>query len=126
MGKINFPLRFAYVTLKVFSEFSNLNWLFAQTRKNLPLGFKFSFRIIKDFQYPIKLTLNIIKISLLNKESLTGHENYQKIAGFHRISDFVCNRLASGSYAPVPQKNAYFLKFSIVLPKACRKIGQAF
>ena len=37
--EVNFPLRFLYVTFKIFSTNFNLRWFLAQTRKNLPLGF---------------------------------------------------------------------------------------
>ena len=47
--KVNFPLRFLYVYFKIFSTNFNSCWFLAQTRKNLPLDFLNSFRIIKDF-----------------------------------------------------------------------------
>ena len=43
-----FPLRFLYVNFKIFSTNFNPQWFLAQTRKDLPLGFLNSFRIIKD------------------------------------------------------------------------------
>ena len=48
-SKVNFPLKFLYVNFKIFSTNFNSYWFLAQTRKNLPLGFLNSFRIIKDF-----------------------------------------------------------------------------
>ena len=69
--KVNFPLRFEYVNFKIFSENFNLQWLLAQTRKNLALGFLIPFRIIKDFRQPIKYTLMFIKIRILIKEILS-------------------------------------------------------
>ena len=65
---INFPLRFLYVNLKVLSKISNFNWFFAQTRKDLPLGFLISIRIIKDFQKSIKFALSFIKISFFKSK----------------------------------------------------------
>ena len=47
--KVNFPLRFLYVIFKIFSTNFIPHLFVAQTRKNLPLGFLTSFRIIKDF-----------------------------------------------------------------------------
>ena len=38
--------------LRILSNIRNLNWFFAQTRKNLPLGFLIYVRIINDFQQP--------------------------------------------------------------------------
>ena len=58
-----FHWNFACVNFKIFSEISNLNWFFAQTRKNLPLGFLLSLTIIKSFQNSIKIALIVIKIS---------------------------------------------------------------
>ena len=55
--KITFPLRFWYVNYKIFSKISRINWFFAQTRKNLSLGFVISFRFITDFQNSIKIAL---------------------------------------------------------------------
>ena len=55
MGKKHLSLRFLYVNVKIFSNISNLNWVFAQTRKGLSVGFLISFRIIKDFQNSVKL-----------------------------------------------------------------------
>ena len=60
--KINFPLRVLHVNFKIFSKVSNLNWFFAQTRKNLSLGFLLSLKIIKSFQNSIKIALIFIKI----------------------------------------------------------------
>ena len=54
--------------LKFFHKFQ-LNWFFAQTRKDLPLGFLISFRIIKNVQYPTKLALIIVKIKFSNTKS---------------------------------------------------------
>ena len=48
-SKVNFPLRFLYVNFKFFSTNFNSYWFLAQTRKNLPLGFLNSIRIINDF-----------------------------------------------------------------------------
>ena len=73
--KFNFPLRFLYVTLKNFSKISNLNWFFAQTRKNLPLGFLISFRIIKDYQEPTKLIL-FMKIFKMLQVSIDFSTNF--------------------------------------------------
>ena len=79
MGKkINFPLRFLYVNFKILSKFSNLNLFFAQTRKNLQLGFLISFRIIKDFQ-------NSLKLAFSSQNSLKIHKNFQNVAGFQRF-----------------------------------------
>ena len=36
---INLPLRFLFGNFKIVSKISNLNWFFAETRKNFPLGF---------------------------------------------------------------------------------------
>ena len=47
--KVNFSLRLSYLTLKLCSTNFTLHWLLPKTRKNLPLGFLISFRIIKDF-----------------------------------------------------------------------------
>ena len=80
--KINFPLRFLHVNYKIFSEISNLNWFFAQTRKNLSLGFLISFKIIKAFQNSIKIALIFIKISFLNQNSLKFHEKFHNFAVF--------------------------------------------
>ena len=60
--KFNFPLRFVHVNLKIFSKISNLNWFFAQTRKDLSLGFLISFKIIQSFHNSIKIALISIKI----------------------------------------------------------------
>ena len=51
MGKKSiFHWDFRMKILKFSQKISNLNWFLAQTRKDLPLSFLISFRIIKDFQ----------------------------------------------------------------------------
>ena len=52
-------------------------------RKDLPLVFVVSYRILSDFQERISITLVSIKIGILNKNSLVLHENLQIIPGFH-------------------------------------------
>ena len=44
-----------------FYQKSNLNWVFAQTRRNLRLGFLISFRIMKNFQKIAKFPLTFPK-----------------------------------------------------------------
>ena len=48
-SNVNFPLRFLYVNFNIFSTNFNSYWFLAQKRKNLPLGFLNSIRIINDF-----------------------------------------------------------------------------
>ena len=48
-SKVNFPLRFVYVNLKILSTNFNSYWFLAQKRKYLPLGFLNFIRIINDF-----------------------------------------------------------------------------
>ena len=47
--EVHFRLRFSYLNFKIFSKLFNLHWFMAQTRKNWPLGFLITFRIIKEF-----------------------------------------------------------------------------
>ena len=56
---------FCMLILK-FSQKFQITWFITQTRKNLPLGFLISFRIINDFQLATNLTFTIIKIRFLN------------------------------------------------------------
>ena len=47
--KKNFPLRFSYVNLKIFSKNFTLHWFLAQMRKYLQQGFLNTFSPIKAF-----------------------------------------------------------------------------
>ena len=50
MGKKSIFLEIFACKCLNFLKFSNVNWIFAQKPKKLPLGFFISFRIINDFQ----------------------------------------------------------------------------
>ena len=105
-------MRFWYVNFKIFSKISNLNWFFAQTRKDLSLGFWISFRIIKASQNSIKIALIFIKIRFLKSKFAKLHENLQKFAGFHWFFGYFFNIFHSfGGSAPRPSTNPYFQNF---------------
>ena len=69
-------MRVSHVTFKIFSNNFKSLLVFWQISKKLPLDFLISFRIIKDFQESINLTLIFVKIDFLNKNSLRIHENF--------------------------------------------------
>ena len=88
---------------KCYSFLKNLNWFFAQTRKNLQLGFLISLKIRKNFQNPTKLNLTIIiKISLLTKKLSHNSWKLSKNCMFPLIFRLIFNNFVSvrGSAPP--------------------------
>ena len=92
--KINSLLRVYCVNLKILSKISNLNCSLAQTRE-FPMDFLISFRIIKDFQYPIKIKLIIIKISFSSFSALIIRENISNNSRFSFIYRQIFNKFSS-------------------------------
>ena len=66
-SKINFPLRFSYLHLKVFSEISNLNWFSPERAKICLYLYYFLLGLLKKFQNSIKHPFPFIIISVLKK-----------------------------------------------------------
>ena len=87
MDKKSISIEIFVCKFESFSKNSNLNWFFAQTRKDLQLGFLISFRIINDFQRSTKPIFIIIKISFFKSKFAKLHENFQNLSGFHWYFD---------------------------------------
>ena len=106
-------MRFLHVNFKIFSKISNLNWFFAQTRKNLSLGFFLFLKIIKSFQNSIILALIFIKIRFFKSKFAKIHEKFQNFAVFHCFFAYFFKYFRSLQGAPPrePLTNPYFQNF---------------